>query len=251
MPKAETEPGVYVEKIAGGRDEIKPALDMNDVATSISSFEDALSLERFAKYLAWAEGDRDRAVALYTLNTKLSEALYISLQMLEVSLRNRIHTVMTQAVQPDWYDLPAYQLNPHQPEMITKAKQHLTEDRKDHAPGRVVAALTFGYWTAMLGGAYEGLWQKDLHSIGRRENGKGLQRKDLAWPLTPIRAMRNRIAHHEPIISWNLPKHYDNIVQLTQWLSPPAAAWTREHCRFNAVYPQTGVQLAVLSSEEE
>lgn len=221
---------------------------MNDIETS---FEDALSLERSAKYLAWAGGDRDRAVALYTLNTQLSETLYTPLQMLEVSLRNRIHAVMTEAVQSDWYDLPEYQLNPRQSEMIAKAKQDLIEDRKDHTPGRVVAALTFGYWTAMLGGAYEDLWQKHLKTIARRENGKGLQRKELARPLTPIRAMRNRIAHHEPIISWNLPKHYQNIVQLTAWLSPPAAAWTQEHCRFLTVYPETGIQLAELPPDAE
>lgn len=54
----------------------------------------ALSTERFARYLAWAGGDRARALDLYTLNTRLSESLYITMQMLEVALRNRIHTVM-------------------------------------------------------------------------------------------------------------------------------------------------------------
>ncbi|HYA79646.1 MAG TPA: hypothetical protein VED87_01790, partial [Methylocystis sp.] len=103
---------------------------------------------------------------------------------------------------------------------------------------------TFGYWTAMLGSAYEDLWQESLHAIARRENAKGLRRKDLARPLTPIRTLRNRIAHHEPILSWDMPKHYENIVQLTEWLSPPAAAWTREHCRFSLVYPETGLHLA-------
>ena len=48
--------------------------------------EDALSLERFARYLAWADGDRRKALDLYTLNAKLSESLYIPLQVLELSL---------------------------------------------------------------------------------------------------------------------------------------------------------------------
>lgn len=46
--------------------------------------EAALSLERFARYVAWADGDRQKAVDLYTLNTQVSEALYVSLQALEV-----------------------------------------------------------------------------------------------------------------------------------------------------------------------
>ena len=38
----------------------------------IRDLEQALSLERFARYLAWADGGRQRAVELYTLNTQLS-----------------------------------------------------------------------------------------------------------------------------------------------------------------------------------
>lgn len=244
MPEAETGPGVYREKITARDAEIKLSAHASGDAIHIASLEEALSLERFSKYLAWAEGDRTRAIALYTLNAELSEALYTPLQMLEVTLRNRIHTVMGEAFRPDWYDLAEHQLNPRQVEMISKAKQDLTDERKDHAPARVVAALTFGYWTSMLGGAYENLWQERLNAIARRENGKGLRRKEFARPLTPIRALRNRIAHHEPIISWDLPKQYENIVQLTAWLSPPAAAWTLEHCRFPALYPATGIRLA-------
>jgi hypothetical protein len=130
-----------------------PVLLLTNSAMSVDSFEDAISSERFAKYLAWAAGDRERAIALYTLNARLSETLYTPLQMLEVALRNRIHSVMSRAFQPDWYDLPRHQLNPRQLEMIEKAKQSLAEERKDLAPARIVAALTFGYWTSMLGSA--------------------------------------------------------------------------------------------------
>jgi hypothetical protein len=28
----------------------------------------------------------------------------------------------------------------------------------------------------------------------------------------PIRMLRNRIAQHEPIIAWDVPKHYRNII---------------------------------------
>ena len=65
--------------------------------------EAALSLERFARYVAWAGGDRHRAVELYTLNTRVSEALDVPLQALEVALRNRIHAVMTEASGAGWF----------------------------------------------------------------------------------------------------------------------------------------------------
>lgn len=59
--------------------------------SSRGGFEQALSLERFGRYLDWAAGDGMRAIELYTLNTRISESLYTPLQMLEVALRNRIH----------------------------------------------------------------------------------------------------------------------------------------------------------------
>src|ERR1019366_8465897 len=49
-----------------------------------------------------------------------------------------------------------------------------------------------------------------LYRIAQRP-GKPLRRKDFSTALTPIRLLRNRIAHHEPILEWNLPKHYRNM----------------------------------------
>ena len=72
------------------------------------SLEDALSHERFGRYMAWAGGDRDRALELYALNIRVSEALYPPLQMLEVVLRNRIHTVLSEARQPAWFTEDGY-----------------------------------------------------------------------------------------------------------------------------------------------
>ena len=170
--------------------------------------------------------------------------------MLEVALRNRIDQVMAAAHGETWYDLEAHQANPVQVDMLAKARQDLREARKPETPGRMVAALTFGYWTAMLGKEYEDLWQTTLKDIARREDGKGLTRKAFSRPLAPIRTLRNRIAHHEPILYWSLPKHYEAILQLTAWLSPVAAQWCRDCSRFTAIYPEGGIELVKAETAE-
>lgn len=208
------------------------------------NLEAVLSAERFGTYLSWADGNRSEAIKLYTLNVRLSECLYTPLHMLEVALRNRIHTVMCTVAGSKWYELPAYQLNSNQPEMLDRAKRELITGRKTISPSGIVAALTFGYWTSMLGLEYEKLWQTSLYQIGKRENGKGLRRKDFSGPLTQIRILRNRIAHHEPILAWNLRKHYGTMLQLTGWLSPVAALWCRDHCGFESIHPDEGATLA-------
>jgi hypothetical protein len=129
----------------------------------------ALSLERFGRYLAWAGGDRERAIELYTLNTRISESLYTPLQSLEVALRNRIHLVMAEAVGDDgWFHHAGVLLNDRQPEQLTKAIDDLKAVNKTPTPGRIVAALSFGFWTAMFGPDYEGLWRATLRRIAAR-----------------------------------------------------------------------------------
>ena len=147
--------------------------------SEIAALEQALSLERFARYLDWAAGDRSRAIALYTLNAQLSESLYIPMQMLEIALRNRIHTVMSAALHEQWYDEPRCQLGSRQAEQLAKAKQDLTNAGRAATPGRIVAALTVGYWTAFFNTDYEDLWRKHLHRIAQRAGGEGASPKGL------------------------------------------------------------------------
>ena len=206
--------------------------------------EAALSDERLGTYLAWADGDRNRAVRLYTLNAVLSESFHTPLHMLEVALRNRVNDTMAERHGPNWFDDQNFARNGQQAEMLVKAKRDLKEAGKEETPGRIVAALTLAYWTSMLGKEYENLWQTTLHRIARQENGKGLRRKDLSAILTPVRVLRNRIAHHEPILHWDLPKHHQAILRLTGWLSPVAESWCRDHSRFVAVFPAGGVILS-------
>ncbi|BAQ49205.1 hypothetical protein Maq22A_1p34730 (plasmid) [Methylobacterium aquaticum] len=45
--------------------------------------------------------------------------------------------------------------------------------------------------------------------------------------------------------------HYDSILQLTGWLSPPAAAWCRARSRFEHVYPAERVVLKTDNAEKD
>ena len=232
-PKTETVPGCPPINIALLGKNSRPMERVEDV---IMDLEQALSVERFARYLEWARGDRRLAIELYTLNTRVSESLYTPLQMLEVALRNRIHGVMTASHQDLWFCDAKIVLVDHQAEQVAKAVRHLESEGKEMTPGRIVAALTFSFWTSMFSPVYETLWQTSLHRIATRPDGRGLRRKDFSSRLRPIRTLRNRIAHHEPIIMWNLRRHHQNMMDMTEWLSPPAAAWCRLNCRFGEVY---------------
>ena len=156
-----------------------------------AAFEDILSTDRFARYLAWAGGDRRQALELYRLNVAASEALYTPLHVLEVALRNRIHGVLAEALGVHWFDTSGLLMLPNQHRQLGDAKAGLLELRRPISSGRIVAALSFGFWVAMLSPTYETLGQKTLNRIARREDGKGLDRKTFTRWLTPIRVLRN------------------------------------------------------------
>lgn len=199
-------------------------------------FNSILSHERIGRYIEAADGDVRVAHELYALNTRVSECLYVSLQMLEVALRNRFHAALSSEYGAEWYDQVGVITTQHQRQKISDAKISLVQDRKPLEPGRIVASLTFGFWTSCLGTEYEErLWRAALHRAFTHAP-KATTRKSINRNLTQIRRLRNRIAHHEPILRWNLPKHHANTIMFTEWLAPEAADWTRSQCRFSEVY---------------
>lgn len=54
--------------------------------------------------------------------------------------------------------------------------------------------------------------------------------------MTRIRVLRNRIAHHEPIVHWELFDAHERMLLLTRWLSPAAADWCERHSRFRTEF---------------
>lgn len=217
---------------------------------SPDDIEAALSLERFGRYVAWTGGDRRAAVELYSLNARISEALYIPIHGLEIALRNRIHTVMTDAHGERWFESEGMLAAPHQRDQLATAVADIEQGGKEASAGRIVAELSFSFWTAMLSPVYENLWRATLNRVAETDDGKRLPRKSFSRPLTQVRLLRNRTAHHEPILHWNLTKHHGNILQLTRWLSPAVHHWVASIDRFEAVFAD-GYTLAAASDTDE
>ncbi|PSB05070.1 hypothetical protein C7B61_00215 [filamentous cyanobacterium CCP1] len=205
--------------------------------------QSVLSTERIQRYINWASGNLEDGLHLYALNTRLSEALYTPLQMLEITLRNKIHSTMSHHFSENWLENDNIITASNQRDRIEKAKSDLSSERKENTPHQLVTKLMFGFWTTMLNTEYNQLWQKYLYTIAT-ENGRTLSRKQLATPLSKIRTLRNRIAHHEPILHWNLIDHHKQILEITRWLSPVAHEWSQHHSRFLQVYPIHGIQLS-------
>ena len=100
--------------------------------------------------MAWAGNNQERALYLYGLNTAISESLYTPLQMLEVTMRNRFHMILSESLGDEWFERPEFFANRRQIDQLEKAKEKIRKAGKPLSVGRIVAELTLGFWTALV-----------------------------------------------------------------------------------------------------
>lgn len=224
---------------------------MTDDDHKYQHFAQAISPERFARYQAFAKGDDAEAYQLYSINLRLSEAFYPSLHGLELALRNQIHNRLTEMFDERWFNREEFQRLDSQKEQLAEVYERLRKDPEHCAPGQVVAGLMLGYWTALLSREYDDVWQTGLNTIAVNASGKRFARKQIHEPLTNIRNLRNRIAHHEPIITWDLGKRHEWSIDLTRWLSPSVADWVSENDRFPVLYEPLKAPNLLVREEEK
>jgi len=199
---------------------------------SLRELERTLSHDRLTPYLASMGGDAERAIRLYEQNMTLSEALYGVLQGLEVALRNAVHDQLTAGTGTVswWKSIP---LASEQQELIHYAEEALRRDGKPPDAGRIVAELSFGFWTSLFGVRYSRIWRDHLVKAFPRRR---LQRAEVHTRLTLIRKLRNRVAHHEPILSRPLQKSVNDIFDTLSWMSPVTARWVQSNSSFESRY---------------
>ena len=212
----------------------------------IDALETSLSPERLATYVAEAGGNREKAVRLYTWNTAVSAAFYGPLQGLEIALRNAVHRELSNRYGADWYDNPKAGLDGGTLSRVAAARADLKRDSYPDDPPHVVAALSFGFWVALLGPGgrlpsggkanYEmTLWRAGLF---RAFPHAKVSRKAAHRPLDYLRTFRNRIAHHEPIFDRHLARDYTSLMDVTGWISKDTQAWINHHSRVPVLLAQ-------------
>lgn len=165
-------------------------------------YEAAFSAARLNKYKNACGGNDNKALTLYRHNVKLCQKFYGVLNIFEIVLRNAINRHYTAYFNDaDWiyHQLQQGGMLEHSPQQA-KVQYDITAmaNHGKYTPDKVVASVSFGFWTYMftkvpfrLGG------QSLLRIFPARQSGLG--QKAIFKELQQIKMFRNRIAHHEPI----------------------------------------------------
>lgn len=179
------------------------------------------------------------AILHYRCNLELSESMYISLSVLEVSLRNSLcRELCRMAGRDDWYAIfpttPGLQpLNKY----ITQAMRHITGRHETVTPSKIVAELTLGFWVSLLNSEYELVLWKDLRRAFPFMPKSLRQRKNVSAPLNRFRCFRNRVYHNEAIC-WNI-NHvraiHDELIKIMGWINKDLPEWIIMSDRFPKV----------------
>ena len=224
--------------------------------------------------------DRQRALELYEWNTQVSAGVLHDVAHLEIARRNAYNRAMPSAgggrhwVFDPWRYFPTqmatarngstYDRNSTARDQLTKAangalisvQQSARARQRQQAaaapttprppvvlpttppPGKVVAELMFGFWRYLSTGAHEKtLWVPYLHNAFPPKTN----RADIDKQIEKIHKIRNRAAHHEPLLRADpatgtldlstqpLEAAHRNLLALAGLLSPEVGAFIRAH----------------------
>ena len=168
-------------------------------------------------------------MALYDWNVCLAAVFFEVLGYTEVLLRNAIDAQFQPLVHADlaantWLHDPNI-LMPRAREQVADAEQRIQLEGKTATRGRVVANLTFGFWRALTNKSYKQLWISHLHQAFPNGNGNRTQPATILARLNPF---RNRLAHHDPILSAAVRDRHDDLIDLAGLIDADAAGWIND-----------------------
>jgi len=220
--------------------------------------EEAISAPRLNTYRSLASSD-DHAWALYRWNIDLAAEVAPIAADLEVTLRNTIHDRLTDHFdRGDWWAANSLLLDDVTAKMLTDVvRKHQKQITKGTGgPGKVIADTTLGVWVLLLGRGgnsalgraidYETkLWRPTLRfgfskgTLTRSGRERRPTRAEVHKRAALFQRLRNRVAHHEPILNGIQTPGSNTIVSLSDvwkqslellgWMSPDLANLHRSH----------------------
>ena len=230
-----------------------------------SSLDRAISGDRLGGYDAAAGGDRALARQLYVWDRDVSLAIMADIAILEVAFRNALHDAFSRRWGQRWYSSRDVVLDDRSIKQLASAWKQLPVGMRQNpdgslVPGKLVAHCMFGFWVNLLDAGdhfgeaprriranYNDLWREAGHAAfrgGRAEARRQGENYTRAWAhsvVKNINTLRNRVAHHEPLINgFPLPgqqarmtamEGHEECLKLARMIDRDLATWLATNTR--------------------
>ncbi|NSX03127.1 hypothetical protein [Cupriavidus gilardii] len=204
-------------------------------------FEQAFSSPRVGRYLAHCRGNRSMAMEAYRHNLLIAGALTPFLAVVEVCLRNAINRQLVDHYgRLDWWEawrgVPLFE---KQSSQVVAAKAKLLFRKEPVTPDKIIAELTFGFWVTLFNAEFQAFLWKPLRKMFRHLPKVERQRHNVSPILNRLRALRNRVFHHESVL-WLSPSDLGQIykegVAMLAWIDDALPRWCNGHCQVQAAW---------------
>ncbi len=176
----------------------------------------------------------EQALRLYAWNAQVSAAFFTPLHLCEVVIRNAISEALEKKYGADWPWDVAFERSLPNPHRGYSPRNDLTQARKNmRTTGKVIPELKFVFWEKLLTRRFDDrLWTPYLFTVFPNYDvslSVPQMRNHLRVLLENVRNLRNRIAHHEPIIARNLDVDFEYIDLLIRYRCKDTAIWAFEN----------------------
>lgn len=199
--------------------------------------EHILSQERLHKYVVACNGDTRKAMVLYRLNLRVSQEMFVIVSYFEVALRNSIDSILSRQFTADWLrdsilagGIFSSSNVGKTRNIVSKAYQEL-QRHNTYTHSKLLSAMEFGVWKYMYSPVqYRATRQCLLRVFPHKPRSTAQCQYNNTYvfnELDKINSLRNRIAHHEPIIFVTgkrqadvsyLLNEYNKILTLFTWM---------------------------------
>jgi hypothetical protein len=203
--------------------------DFPATANDINALREAISPARLTTYLNRAHNNVRRAFYLYAWNIQASAALYPILQANEIALRNAVNRALISQFGSQWPYSQGFLRSLHKPERETFENGRSKLERKlglgRVSTGDVVAAQTYWFWVMLLTSRFQQrIWSREFVNSFPHAPPR-INRNIVHTRADSIRQLRNRIAHYEPLLDYDLIAVYQRAASMVRWISSANATW--------------------------
>lgn len=198
----------------------------------LADIERCLSPDRWARFTGVATaggGQADGAASLYAWQARVMGGFWPLLQCAEVGVRNAVASAVQASFGTGWLTNQAWLKT--LPARGSKAPRTVIDGlwRKYKAPSIVIANSEFWFWEHLLSARYEPhLWTKHFAASFPGAAQRGLTRQALTDQVEKVRRFRNRIAHHDQVVTLDLFAQRTAALDVIGAVSPTFCAWATE-----------------------
>ncbi|WP_139148682.1 hypothetical protein [Kushneria phosphatilytica] len=225
--------------------ESKPKVDCGMQQERLEALVRTLSPARLGPYGAHRENPEQLAgMNLYAWNAQLSSCMLLPLHFCEVTLRNAVSEAIGRVYGPDWPwhsgfegSLPSKFGGRYKPCLdLRNARESIGAER---LTGKVIPELKPVFWLQMLRAKNLGrIWLPSIKTVfphAPSDQPADEIRESLYDDWKHVKDVRNRIAHHEPILKRNHVEDFDRMCRIVGWRCDHTLQWMLQLERFQEI----------------